>query len=130
MRRILIVDDEEFCATTVEIALLTLQDVEVQWAASAAEALRVFQSGWGVWLIVTDLHLPDIDGFELIARIRSDSSLAHVPIVVISGDPDPGAEDRALHLGADAYFCKPYSTAVLCQRVERLLKLRTHAASA
>lgn len=129
MRRILIIEDEEYCATTLEIAFLTLRNLDVRWAATVAEALRVLQSDWSVSILVTDLGLPNMDGFELIARVRSDGRSSDLPIVVISGNPDPAVQERALRLGADAYFCKPYSTTVVCQQVERLLNLHARTAS-
>jgi chemosensory pili system protein ChpA (sensor histidine kinase/response regulator) len=122
-RTVLIVEDEELCAATLEIALLALPDVDVQLAASATQALRLLQSGRHVDALVTDLHLPTMDGFELIERVRSDSRTAQLPIVVISGDPDPDVCDRVYQLGADAFFGKPYSTARVRQKVEELLEL-------
>jgi len=72
-------------------------------------------------MVVTDLNLPTINGFDLIAGLRSDLRTATLPIVVVSGDPDPGARERAFSLGADAYFRKPFSMALLCRKVEQLL---------
>ena len=89
---------------------------------SAQEALGVLgMADFSVSLLITDLHLPAMDGFELIERVRADGRTTNLPIVVASGDPDPSTVERVYRLGANAYFCKPYSVAQLCQTVEALL---------
>jgi CheY-like chemotaxis protein len=121
-RTILVVEDLKWCATTLEIALLIFPDVDVCVVNSAQEALGVLgMADFSVSLLITDLHLPAMDGFELIERVRADGRTANLPIVVASGDPDPSTAERVYRLGANAYFCKPYSVAQLCQTVEALL---------
>jgi two-component system, chemotaxis family, chemotaxis protein CheY len=121
-RTVLIVDDVESCATTLEIALLEIPRMNVQVAATARHALDLLASGGdGICAVITDLHLPSMDGFELIERVRGDSRTARLPIVVISGDSDPQTPERIYRLGADAYFVKPYSPAQVRQKLEQLL---------
>lgn len=121
-RTILIVEDTESCATTLEIALLAIPHVDVRVALSAQQALEVLdRAASPVSALVTDLHLPAMDGFELIERVRADSRTARLPIIVISGDSDPTTPDRIYRLGANAYFGKPYSPARVRQKVEQLL---------
>jgi len=121
-RTVLIVEDTESCATTLEIALGAIPRVDVRVTPTAQQALRVLETtGCGVCALVTDLHLPVMDGFELIERVRSDRRTARLPIVVISGDSDPQTPERIHRLGADAYFPKPYSPAQVRQKLEQLL---------
>ena len=121
-RTVLIVEDVESCATTLEIALLEIPRMNVQVAVTAGQALDLLASGRdGICAVVTDLHLPVMDGFELIERVRSDRRNARLPIVVISGDSDPRTPERIYRLGADAYFGKPYSPAQVRQKLEQLL---------
>jgi DNA-binding response OmpR family regulator len=116
------VEDTESCATTLEIALLAIPNVAVRIAPTARQALEWLDNGGcGVSALVTDLHLPAMDGFQLIEQVRSDSRNARLPIIVISGDTDPGTPERIYRLGANAYFPKPYSPAQVRQRVEQLL---------
>jgi CheY-like chemotaxis protein len=119
-RTVLIVEDSDTSADTLEIALLSLPDVSVAHAASGRKAWQLIQNE-GVAAIVTDLHMPHMDGFELIERVRAAGGAARVPIIVISGDSDPGTPERVRHLGADAYFAKPYSPAAVRETLERLL---------
>jgi len=119
---VLIVEDTESCATTLEIALLAIPHVTVRVTPTASQALDVLgAAGGGISALVTDLQMPSMDGFELIERVRSDSRTATLPIVVISGDSDPATPDRIYRLGANAYFGKPYSPARVRQKVEELL---------
>jgi CheY-like chemotaxis protein len=116
---ILIVEDSEPCITTLEMALLGLGSFETRTARTGAEALAILATS-PVRAIVTDLQLPTMDGFELIGLVRR-SSHAALPILVTSGDSDPGNSERLRRLGADAYFVKPYSPAALRRTLEQLL---------
>jgi len=116
----LIVEDSDTSADTLEIALLSLPDVSVAHAATGRKAWQLIQNQ-RVAAIVTDLHMPHMDGFELIERVRAAGGAARVPIIVISGDSDPGTPDKVRRLGADAYFAKPYSPAAVRETLERLL---------
>ena len=120
-RTVLIVEDAESCATTLEIALLAIPHIDVRVAPTARQALEMLAAGGGICAVVTDLHLPSMDGFELIERVRSDLRTARLPIVVISGDSDPRTPERIYRLGANAYFGKPYSPAQVRQKLEQLL---------
>jgi CheY-like chemotaxis protein len=70
---------------------------------------------------VLDLHMPAMDGFELIRRIRGDARYARVPIIVVSADTDPRTPERTYRLGANAYFSKPCSPASVRHKLEELL---------
>jgi CheY-like chemotaxis protein len=119
---ILIVEDSEPCVTTLEMALLGMAGLETRIARTAAEALLILASNAGpVRAVITDLQLPAMDGFELIEHIRSRTPQAALPILVTSGDTDPGNSERLRRLGADAYFVKPYSPAAVRRTLEKLL---------
>jgi CheY-like chemotaxis protein len=119
-RTVLIVEDSDTSADTLEIALLSLNGVSVAHAATGRTAWQLIQKQQ-VSAIITDLHMPQMDGFELIARVRAAAGATHVPIIVISGDSDPETPERVRRLGADAYFVKPYSPAAVRDKLERLL---------
>src|ERR1051325_8106291 len=88
-RAVLIVDDSENNAATLEIAILRVPGVSVRMASSAVEALRILDRDDGIDAVVTDLNMPRMDGFEFIRRIRSDNRLSATPIIVVSADTDP-----------------------------------------
>lgn len=123
MPRVLIVEDAETCASTLEIALTSIAGLEVSLAASGLEAWRVLETDAAdpVGAVVTDLHMPQMDGFELIARMRADARHQGTPVVVLSGDSAPETLERVRRLGAAAYFEKPYSPAAVREKLEQLL---------
>ena len=117
---VLIVEDSENSAATLEIAILGIPGVSVRTVSSALEALRVLD-GNGFRAIVTDLNMPQMDGFELIRRIRLDRRLSATPIVVVSADTDPDTPQRISQLGVSAFFPKPYSPAQVRRKLEQIL---------
>jgi CheY-like chemotaxis protein len=119
-RIILVVEDADLCATTLEIALHALPDLVIKSTPTAEEALKVLLRE-KVSALITDLHLPRMDGFELIARVRSEPRHSRLPILVISGDSDFKTPERAIRLGANAFFAKPYSPAAVRLKLEQLM---------
>jgi CheY-like chemotaxis protein len=74
-------------------------------------------------LVMTDLYMPVMDGFQLLERIRSEPTLAKLPVVAISaGGRD--AQDRALKLGVDIYLRKPVKFAEVLETVKHLLRIK------
>lgn len=119
-RTVLIVEDSDTSADTLEVALLSMPGVSIAHAPTGRKALQLIQQE-RVAAIITDLHMPQMDGFELIERVRAADGAARLPIIVVSGDSDPDTPERVRRLGADAYFAKPYSPAAVREMLERLL---------
>lgn len=119
-RTVLIVEDVETCSAILEIAFARVQGLSVH-AVPSAEAALQYLTGYAVDAMITDIHLPSMDGFELIEHVRKDARYAKLPILVISGDSDAGTPRRLEILGADAYFPKPYSPTQVRQKLEQLL---------
>ena len=65
--------------------------------------------------------MPGMDGFELIDRVRANRQHARLPIVVITGSTDPHVSDRLRKRGVNAIFAKPYSPALVREKLEQLL---------
>jgi CheY-like chemotaxis protein len=119
-RTVLIVEDTEVGRDALELALMQVPDLVFRSVATAEEALQWLASSEACAL-VTDIHLPRMDGFELIEVIRSQPRRSQLPILVISGDSDPRTPERLARLGANAYFPKPYSPAELRHKLEQLI---------
>jgi DNA-binding response OmpR family regulator len=124
----LIVEDTRLCATILEIALAQIIGIGIRVAASAEEARILLDADEDVCAVVTDVHLPDASGLDLIRWVRSRASSARMPIVVISGDSDPETNTAVLRLGADAYFAKPFSPSKVRNKLEDLINAATDAA--
>src|SRR5262249_54855583 len=119
-RKVVIVEDADTCAATLEIAFLSIPDVTVVAVSSARQALELLDDGQAAAL-VTDLHMPRMDGFDLIAKVRADGRYARLPVIVVSGDTDPRTPERVTRLGVNAFFSKPYSPAEVREKLEQLL---------
>jgi DNA-binding response OmpR family regulator len=100
--------------------LLTIAGYEVLTAANGQEALNILQKH-APDLIISDVDMPRMDGFELLARVRNDKRHRTVPFVIISDRY--GLEDitRSLDLGADDYVPKPFDLNDVLYAVDRLL---------
>jgi PleD family two-component response regulator len=120
-RVVLIVEDHDNVAA-LEIALASLDEIGVLILSNGLDALNILRAGsLPLAAVITDLHLPLVDGFELVTAIRSHDRYARLPIVVVSGDNHPEVSNRVFQLGADAFFAKPYSPCEIRQTVKGLL---------
>lgn len=117
---ILVVDDSEDCIATLVLALQTVPGIAVRPSLSAEAALVALESDT-VSAVITDVHLPEMTGLELVERIRQDPRFRSLPILVVSADTDPSTPARALGLGANAYFAKPFSPSAVRKKLEELL---------
>jgi DNA-binding NtrC family response regulator len=103
-KRILVVDDQE--SMRVMLAdLLELMGLESHAVGSGEEALRELDDSGEVDLVITDLNMPQMDGMELMAQIKS--SHPDVPVIVITGYGTFNTEKQVLSRGADGYIPKP-----------------------
>lgn len=116
-RTVLVVDDEPQIRKALT-SILAMRDFTVVAAADGAGALECTLE-MTPDLIVLDLTLPDIDGLELLVRLRSYLTC---PILVLSARSDEGDKIEALNLGADDYLTKPFSAGELVARVTALLR--------
>jgi two-component system, chemotaxis family, chemotaxis protein CheY len=117
---ILVVDDAEDCIATLDLVLTTLPGVVIRPALSAEAALACLENGT-FSAVITDIHLPEMTGLELVARIRENPRFRSLPILVVSADADPSTPGRALGMGANAYFAKPFSPSAIRQKLEELI---------
>lgn len=121
-RLVLIVEDNETCAVTLQIALESFPGIDVEVAPTALAALGVLERNAGpVAAVISDLRLPGISGLDLLTRLRAQERFAHVPFVIVSGESDPFVPEIALSNGATAYFSKPYSPSEIRKKLEQLL---------
>lgn len=119
-RTILIVEDTDFYLDALEIALAQLPGVNIRTVRTGEDALRCLTDD-DICALITDLHLPAMDGFELIEAVRAHPERGKLPILVISGDSDPATPSRLAALGANAYFPKPFSPTEVRNRLEHLI---------
>ncbi len=114
-RRVLITDDDRITRMLVKM-LLERDGYEVMEAENGAEAVALAHREHPDLLII-DLMMPKMDGFEAITIIRRDLSLSTLPVMVLTAEDGPGIERRVLEMGADDYMIKPFEPEMLLSRV-------------
>lgn len=121
--RILAVEDSQTQAEALK-ALLEGAGYTVGLAASGEEALRALGEQ-PADLVVADIVMPGMDGYELCRRIKADRTLRELPVVLLTSLGDPLDIARGLECGADNYIIKPYEAAQLLARLRHVLDSRT-----
>jgi response regulator RpfG family c-di-GMP phosphodiesterase len=122
MRRALIVDDDPNIRS-LHRCLLEPMLCECTEAADGAAAVAVARRT-SFDLVLLDLNLPDLDGYEVSRQLREQSRDPHLKILVASGRGDPDELSEALRQGADDYIAKPYQPRQLAAKVRHALRLR------
>lgn len=116
--KILVVDDEQRMRKLVK-DFLQKNGYEVLEAADGEEAVDVFFGTKNISLIILDVMMPKMDGFQVAAAIRTYSQ---VPIVMLTARDSERDELRGFDLGVDEYITKPFSPGILVARVEAILR--------
>ncbi|MDI1451648.1 PAS domain-containing protein [Polyangium sp. 6x1] len=116
---VLVVDDEQG-ARDVLSRLLVEEGAETRTASSAAEALRVIQSGWPS-VVLSELGLPGEDGFHLVRAVRREKLAASIPFVAVTAFTRDADRARALRAGFDGHVCKPVEPHRLFEELSRIL---------
>lgn len=119
-KRILIVDDEPTVVAFIESALRLEGDYELVTASDGFEAGRQLTT-FRPDLIVLDLVLPGVNGFEICRRVKTDPATQHVRILVVTGFASDENIQKALQYGADDYLEKPLKLEDLREKVHGLL---------
>ena len=124
MIRILIVEDDENISKMLA-ATLSIGDYEYDRCADGEEAVDVFMENKDIVLVILDVMMPKMDGWETCREIRQYSK---VPIIMLTARGGENDELRGFELGVDEYIAKPFSPKILVARVEALLR-RTNSAN-
>ncbi|MDN3566583.1 PleD family two-component system response regulator [Paeniroseomonas aquatica] len=120
--RILVVDDIAANLRLLEAKLLN-EYYEVALAASGPEALAT-AGRWSPDVILLDVMMPGMDGYEVCERLKASSATAHMPVVMITALVDPAERVRGLEAGADDFLSKPVDDATLFARLRALLRVK------
>jgi diguanylate cyclase (GGDEF)-like protein len=118
-KQILIVDDVK---TNIKIAAEALKgNYQVSAAKTGAKAFDYLEKSRPD-LILLDINLPDINGYEFLERLQKNEDTANIPVVFVTAQTDAASESRGLKLGAMDFIKKPFVPEILLNRVERVLK--------
>ena len=116
--KIMVVDDESRMRKLVK-DFLKKKDFEVIEAADGEEALDIFFKDKSISLIICDVMMPKINGFDVVKEIRQYSQ---VPIIMLTAKGEESDELNGFDLGVDEYISKPFSPKILVARVEAILR--------
>ena len=119
---ILVVDD---MTTTLLLLHDLLKDTyEVKIAKSGTKALEILESPNDIDLILLDVEMPDINGYEVCKRIKNNETIKNIPIIFITGRTSQEDEEYGLNLGAIDYITKPFNKAIVKLRIKNYLNLK------
>src|SRR3978361_793157 len=121
--RVLVIDDDDDIRLLV-VTLLTRSGITVRDAPNGREGLREFHS-WRPDLVVLDVSMPELDGWNVLDRIRDMSA---VPVMMLTARGDELERVRGLQAGADDYVVKPFGKHELVARVQALLRRASQGA--
>ena len=118
---VLVVDDNRMNRLKMTRAL-DRGDFLISEASGGQEALDLLQSQV-FHLVLLDLLMPEVDGFQVLERMQSDQQLARIPVIMVSAVEENEAVERCLKIGAVDYITKPVGAETLNDRVRRALHL-------
>ena len=116
--KILIVDDEQRMRKLVRDYMIREGYIVLE-AANGRQALDIFNTEQNIALIILDVMMPEIDGWQVLSEIRKTS---RVPIIMLTAKSDERDELRGFELGVDEYVTKPFSPRTLSARVNAILR--------
>ena len=120
MKKILIIDDKPSISKIIVQILSKTYEVSTQ--EDGLQALTWLHAGNIPDLIITDLQMPNMDGIELIKRVKESGFFRDVPVVVLSSKDSSADRIKCLKMGAEDYLVKPFNPEELLIRIERILQ--------
>lgn len=118
-KNILVLDDEKSIRILLENFLN--KDYEVTTKTDGMEGLAWMQEGNLPDLIVADIQMPNLDGYEFIENVRASGYFKDIPLIMLSGIESSAEKVKCLKLGANDYMVKPFNPEELAIRIELLL---------
>jgi len=127
-KKILLVDDLKEFAGLIRVFLS--REFEVTTANDGYDALQLLNKGYQPDAIVTDLLMPRLDGYQLISRLKGDTTYQNIPVIVLSGVDKNKASEHLPAQGLSGYIGKPFISRDLFKELVPLLKQVTYYAYA
>ena len=119
---VLIVDDEP---VNIQVLAACLKDsYQIKVATSGAQCLEQIKNGLEPDLILLDIEMPDVNGYEVCTVLKSSKSTASIPIIFVTAKNEIHEEEKGLELGAVDYITKPISPAIVAARVKTHVTLK------
>lgn len=123
--KVLVVEDDRSIQMVLELVLTRMAKCDVIVASDGPSGLASIQQNKPD-VVLLDLMLPGMDGFEICQRSKADESTKHIPIVFLTAQPQPASVARAMSLGAAGYLIKPFDPIKIVDQINEALT-RVHA---
>jgi DNA-binding response OmpR family regulator len=123
--KVLVVEDDRSIQMVLELVLTRVSKSEVLLASDGKQGLEtIFKQKPD--LVLLDLMLPGIDGFEICQQAKANEATRHIPIIFLTAQPQPSAVARAMALGAAGYIVKPFDPIKIIDQINEALS-RVHS---
>lgn len=119
-KRVLIIEDDEIILECIGV-MLEAEGMEVLSTRSGQQGLELGRTEKPD-LVVSDLHMPEVNGFDVLKGLKRNPETARVPFLVITADSSPSVKQRCEELGVDAFILKPFGPDLLMDTVKDLLQ--------
>jgi len=121
-KKILVIDDEKSIRFIIESTLK--QEFDVVTFSNGQEGLNYLETGNFPDMIISDLIMPELNGFEFLERIKASGFFDDIPIMILSGREWSKDKIKCFELGAEDYVVKPFNPSEVIARIKRRLEVR------
>jgi DNA-binding response OmpR family regulator len=122
---ILVIDDDPLMQKVVEASLIK-ENFKMLFAIDGETGIKMARENMPD-LILLDVVMPGMDGFEVCSRMRKDDELLYIPIIIITALDDRDSKIQGLEVGADDYICKPFDKLEFRARVKTITRLNRYS---
>lgn len=120
-KKVLIIDDDSRNIFALS-AYLRSRKIKCVSSGSAKDGLDLLTHDNSIALVLMDMMMPEMDGYEAIGVIRNNEALKNVPVIAVTAQAMVGDKEKSLQAGASAYISKPVDTVLLLQLLDKYLK--------
>ncbi len=120
-KKVLIIDDDSRNIFAL-VAILKAKGYDCISASSAEEGLQLLATKEDIGIVLLDMMMPDMDGYEAIPIIRNNEKVKHLPIIAVTAQAMVGDKEKCLQAGADNYISKPVDVDALLELLQTYLK--------
>lgn len=121
-KRILIVDDD-IRNTFALVSYLETLDMNIYTAENGFDALDILQKNDHIEMVLMDIMMPVMDGYETIQKMKENPVTAGIPVIAVTARAMKGDREKCLEAGASDYISKPVNLAALLEKMERLISV-------
>ena len=119
-KEILIIDDDSKNIFALS-AVLKAKKYQCISAISAGQGLKLLSSNKNIGVVLMDMMMPEMDGYEAIGKMKSDHELKDIPVIAITAQAMAGDREKCIEAGADGYISKPVDVNELLQMLNQLI---------